>query len=376
MIVESDVIRRQTRLDASRFVLSSGTPGMMAAVTTGVGGPEMLEYREVPMPRPAAGEVLLEVLAAGVNATEINTRIGWYSDTVTLGTEGTAQGAGGSATASGWDAPTPFPLIQGTDCCGRVVAVGPAGDAGLVGRRALIRPCMRPGGFSSMQTVWMGSDFDGAFAHFVKAPASEVFVVESDWSDVELASVPCACGTAENMLRRAHVRKGETVLVIGASGGVGSALVQCAKRRGAIVAAVTRHDKAAAVLALGADRCCGRDDVVGCLGEESVDVVADNVSGPSLGTMLAVLKRGGRYVSSGAIAGPLISFDKRILYLKDLTLIGCTAWDAPVFPDVIAAVERGEIRPVVAGVFPLAQIAAAQQEFLTARHVGKLVLVP
>jgi NADPH:quinone reductase-like Zn-dependent oxidoreductase len=322
----------------------------------------------------------LQVLAAGVNNTEINTRLGWYSASVTADTGSAAAAETGGTIAAddgGWSAATPFPLIQGTDCCGRVVAVGPGGDARLIGRRVLVRPCMRPAGFASMETVWMASDFDGAFAQYVKAPAAEAFVVESAWSDAELGSIPCAYGTAENMLRRAAVTVGERLLVAGASGGVGAAVVQLAKRRGARVTAICAREKADRVLAIGADRVVARDDdLVGSLGAESVDVVVDNVSGPAFEGMLDVLTRGGRYVSSGAIGGPLVTLDKRTFYLKDLALIGCTAWDAPVFPEVIRAIERGELQPLVAKTFPLERIADAQLEFLEKRYVGNFVLIP
>jgi NADPH:quinone reductase-like Zn-dependent oxidoreductase len=377
---EDEVIRRQTVLRADRFVVTGRTATMMAVVTTGHGGVDKLEYREVPVPKPAAGEVLLQVLAAGVNNTEINTRLGWYSASVTADTGSAAAAETGGTIAAddgGWSAATPFPLIQGTDCCGRVVAVGPGGDARLIGRRVLVRPCMRPAGFASMETVWMASDFDGAFAQYVKAPAAEAFVVESAWSDAELGSIPCAYGTAENMLRRAAVTVGERLLVAGASGGVGAAVVQLAKRRGARVTAICAREKADRVLAIGADRVVARDDdLVGSLGAESVDVVVDNVSGPAFEGMLDVLTRGGRYVSSGAIGGPLVTLDKRTFYLKDLALIGCTAWDAPVFPEVIRAIERGELQPLVAKTFPLERIADAQLEFLEKRYVGNFVLIP
>ena len=131
------------------------------------------------------------------------------------------------------------------------------------------------------------------------------------------------------------------------------------------------------MLALGAARVVDRDDgVLDALGEGSVDVVVDNVSGSGLDDLLTALRRGGRYVSSGAAAGPQVSFDKRTFYLRDLTLVGCTAWDEPVFPELVALIERGEPRPPVAATFPLERIADAQQEFLEKRHVGKYVLVP
>jgi NADPH:quinone reductase-like Zn-dependent oxidoreductase len=387
MVTEQDVIQSQTVLRPDRFALAGAAGTMKAVVTTGQGGLDVLDYRDVPIPVPGPGEVLLQVLAAGVNNTDVNTRLGWYSASVTGSTEAiaVAEGAAGAAADDapaaradgGWSAPTPFPLIQGTDCCGRVVAVGSGVDRLLIGRRALVRPCMRPLGFGAMENIWMGSDFDGAFAQFVKAPVSEVFVVETGLSDAELGAVPCSYGTAGNTLRRAGVASGEHVLVTGASGGVGSATVQLACLRGAAVTAVASRAKAAQVLALGADRVVARgDDVAAIIGERSMDVVVDNVSGPDFGDLLRVLKRGGRYVSSGAIAGPIVTLDKRTFYLNDLTLIGCTAWDAPVFPDLVSYLEAGQLSPLVAATFPLEQIAAVQSEFLRKAHVGAFVLIP
>ncbi|MBI2718071.1 MAG: alcohol dehydrogenase family protein [Rhizobiales bacterium] len=353
---------------------------MKAVVTTGNGGYDRLVYRDVPRPVPGPGEVLIRVLAAGVNNTEINTRLGWYSSGVTSATSAVAdeqEKAAVERSDGGWNKATPFPLIQGTDCCGRVVEAFDGANQGLIGRRVLVRACMRPAGFASMENVWMASDFDGAFAQFVKVPARDVFAVDCNWSDVDLATIPCSYATAENMLHRASLGEGERVLVTGASGGVGSAVVQLARRRGARVTAITSRDKMAAVTGLGCARVIARDDdALALLGEESVDLVVDNVAGPGFASLLRLLRRGGRYVSSGAIAGPLVSFDMRDLYLKDLTLIGCTAWDEPVFPNLVSYIERGEIRPLVAGVFPLEKIAEAQRQFLAKRHVGNFVLVP
>ncbi len=352
---------------------------MMAVVTTGHGGYEKLDYRVVAMPEPGPGEVLVRVSAAGVNNTDINTRLGWYAPTVTAGTNATTaeEASTGANRGQGWNRKTRFPLIQGTDCCGRVAAVGTGTSAELIGSRVLVRACMRVHGFGSSETVWMGSDFDGAFAQYVKVPAAEVFAVECDWSDEELATLPCAYATAENMLHRAGVGPGEHVVVSGASGGVGSAVVQLAKRRGAEVTGIAGARKRDAVRAIGADRVIDRDsDVVEELGERVADIVVDNVAGPGFPAMLRLLRPGGRYVSSGAIAGPVVSLDMRDLYLKDIHLIGCTAWDEPVFPNLISYVERGQIRPLLAKVFPLERIADAQREFLLKEHVGNFVLVP
>jgi len=348
---------------------------MTAVVTTGNGGYDKLNYTTVPTPYPGPGEALLRVLAAGMNNTEINTRLGWYSSDITTDTSSTATEA--PVADGGWDGGTPFPLIQGTDCCGEVVATGDDDDAALIGKRALVRACMRPDGYDSPNNTWMGSNFDGAFAQYVKVPTSEVFPVTCDWSDAALATIPCAYGTSENMLHRAGVKAGDVVLVAGASGGVGSATVQLAKRRGARVVAITSASKMDQVRALGADQVLDRgDDLCAELGDETVDVVVDNVAGDGFPAMLKALRRGGRLVSSGAIAGPIVDLDMRDMYLKDLTLIGSTGWDEPVFPDLIGYIERGEIRPLLAKTYPLKDIAKAQEAFMTKRHIGNFVLIP
>lgn len=372
----------RTTSEKDRFEILDDRATMKAVVTTGNGGYEKLDYRDVPIPKLAAHEVLLQVLAAGVNNTEINTRLGWYSSKVTTSTEALTAGGKEKQEAKtegdgGWNEATPFPFIQGTDCCGRVAAVAQGVSESLLNSRVLVRSCMRSSGWDSLENIWMASDFDGAFAQFVKVPATEVFPVDCDWSDAELGTIPCAYGTAENMVHRARVTKDEHVLIAGASGGVGSAAVQLAKRRGAIVTAIAGNAKLETVRAIGVDRVIDRDaDIVACLGEKTVDVVIDNVAGPCFGGMLKVLRRGGRFVSSGAIAGPLVELDMRDLYLKDLTLIGCTAWDEPVFPNLVSYIEKGEIKPLLAKTFPLNEIVEAQREFTEKKHVGKFVLIP
>ena len=363
-----------------RLAPLANQPRMKAIVTTGNGGYDRLLYCDARRPMPQKGEVLIRVLAAGMNNTEINTRLGWYSSTVRTGTQDAASAEQTDAAPKadgGWNAATPFPFIQGTDCCGIVTEVADTQHRALLGKRVLVRACMRPNGFSSPETIWMGSDFDGAFAQFVTVPATEVFPVACDWTDAELATIPCAYGTAENMVHRAQVGAGDRVVVAGASGGVGSAVIQLAKRRGAYVIAITTKAKADDVRAIGADAVVERGaDPVASLGKESVDVVVDNVAGAGFGAMLDVLRRGGRYVSSGAIAGPLVELDMRVFYLKDLTLIGCTAWEEPVFPNLVSYIERGEIRPLLAATWPLEQIATAQDAFLKKAHIGNFVLIP
>lgn len=355
---------------------------MKAVLLTGHGGFDRLQYRDdVPVPVPRTGEVLVRVGAAGVNNTDINTRTGWYSRAVQDGTTAAA-GAAGHAAAdvadSGWTGAAPaFPRIQGADACGRIVAVGPAVDPGRIGTRVLIEPVFRPAGAGLGEAVYFGSERDGAFAEFACVPAVHAHPIVSALSDAELASFPCSYSAAENMLTRAGVAAGERVLVTGASGGVGSAAVQLARRRGAAVVAVAAAAKAAAVTALGAATVIPRGaDLLAALGAESVDVVIDVVGGAVFPALLGLLRRGGRYAVAGAIAGPLVQLDLRTLYLKDLRLIGCTVLEPEVFGTLVRAIEHGEIRPLVAATFPLSAIVAAQQAFLEKQHTGKIVLLP
>ncbi len=354
---------------------------MAAVLLTGHGGLEKLEYRtDIAVPQPKAGEVLIRVAAAGINNTDINTRIGWYSKAVDAGTN--------SGAADGFDAvddrdatwsgtPMTFPRIQGADICGHIAALGPDVNSGRIGERVLVRNMLRTYVDYRPYECWtIGSEMDGGFAQFAVAPARETHKVDCDWSDAELASMPCAYSTAENMLHRAGLGA-ETVLVTGASGGVGSAAVQLARRRGATVIAVAAAAKADDVRALGADRVLDRNaDLLAELGRESMDLVVDLVAGEQWPVFLDLLRRGGRYVAAGAIAGPLAQIDLRTLYLKDLTLFGCTFQEDAVFDNLISYIERGEIRPVVAGTYPLSEIAAAQEDFLSKKHTGKLVLIP
>jgi NADPH:quinone reductase-like Zn-dependent oxidoreductase len=355
---------------------------MVAVLLTGHGGFDRLEYRDdVAVPVPGPGEVLIRVSAAGINNTDINTRVGWYSKAIKGSTaEGAAAGfvspQGSDASWSG--VPLSFPRIQGADCCGHIIAVGKDVDPRRIGERVIVRNMLRSYVNYRPFDCWtFGSECDGAFAQYTKAPSRETYKVDCDWSDVELASLPCAYSTAEGMLHRANVRAGDHVVITGASGGVGSAAVQLAKRRGSTVTAVAAPSKADEVRALGADRVIPREEnLVAHLGREGADVVIDVVVGPRWPELLDVLKRGGRYAVAGAIGGPMVELDVRTLYLKDLSFLGCTFQDDAVFENLVSYIEWGEIRPIVAKTYPLKDIVKAQEDFLSKRFTGKLVLLP
>lgn len=350
-------------------------PQRMAGVQlTGHGGPERLVWREdIPVRAPHPGDALVRVLAAGVNNTDINTRIGWYAKSVTGSTEAAA--ASGGAEEGGWSGALAFPRIQGGDLAGRVVAVGDPDDGCWVGRRvtcAINQSRATPEAPRAFEA--MGSEFDGAFAQYVTLRVADLFdVSDAPLSDVEIAAMPCAHGTAMNLLDRAGVGAGDRVVVTGASGGVGLAAVQIAAHLGAEVTAVAAPEKAGPVREAGAARVIPR----GAAPEaDAFDAAIDVVGGPSWGGLLDALRPGGRLAVSGAVAGPIVETDLRTLYLKDLTILGATWQDPEVFARLVGLMNAGAIRPVVARTYPLAEIAAAQAAFAEKTLVGKIVLIP
>lgn len=340
---------------------------MRAVLLTGHGGLDRLHLSDqVPVPTVGSSDVLIRVSAAAVNNTDINTREAWYSKG-----EGSAQDASWSGDA------VKFPRIQGADVCGHIVKVGGDVPRTRLGERVIVEPLIREAGGHSLPNPWyFGSECDGGFAEYTVVASRHAYTIRSELSDVELASFPCSYSTAENLLTRAGVKEGDVVLITGASGGVGSAAIQLAKARDAYVCGVTSARKVEPVQRVGADRVLVReDDLTAVLGRNTVDVVIDLVAGRSFPHLLDVLKPFGRYAVAGAIAGPIVDLDARTLYLKDLTLVGCTVLDEPVFGQLVKRIEDGEVSPLVSRTFPLENVTEAQTEFVSRRHIGKIVLV-
>lgn len=348
---------------------------MRAALLLGHGGPEQLEVRDdVATPSPAPGEVLVEVAACGMNNTDINTRIGWYSKSVTGATE---DGAVSSDTDGSWGGGLSFPRVQGADPSGHIVAVGDGVSGSRIGDRVMIDAWIRHSSGDHERAEYLGSERDGGFAEYVVVPAENAHAVDTNLTAVELASFPCSYATAEHMLHRANVSAEHTVLVTGASGGVGGALIQLAKRRGARVVAVTSSGKRQQVSESGADVVIDRSSDVAAAVHAAVgkvDVFADVVGGSGFGPLLEIVRRGGHYTTAGAIGGPIVELDLRTLYLNDLTLHGATVLPPVVFGNLVNYVVRGEIRPMVAATFGLEEIHAAQAAFARKEHVGNMVI--
>ncbi len=350
---------------------------------TGHGGLDRLSFRDNwPRPAPGAGQALIRVSACGLNNTDVNTRTGWYSSGVSRGTTGESLDEAGDANAAWGGKAIVFPRIQGADVCGRVVALGAGCDGSLLGTRVLVDPWLRDWSdpLDRGKCGYFGSECDGGFADYTVADLRNVYSIHSDLTDAELATFATSYMTAEYMLNRAGVGEDDRILVTGASGGVGSALIQLARRRGAEVVALCGEDKATPVKALGAAHVLPRapEDLHAALkaatGAAEVTVVADVVGGPIWPQLIAALAPGGRYVCAGAIAGPVVRFDLRAFYLRDLQFAGATVPPPGVFADLVGYIQRGEIKPVLAATYQLRELVAAQQAFVAKRHVGNIAV--
>jgi alcohol dehydrogenase len=336
---------------------------MRGVQLTGHGGPEKLVWSDaIPTPRPGPGEALVRVLAAGVNNTDINTRIGWYAKDA-------------DSDEGGWAGALPFPLIQGGDLCGEVVALGEGVTHVAPGMRVTC-PTNQPEPTADAPTALrvIGSEYDGAFAQYCAVPSRHLYdVTAAPLTDVEVAALPCAHGTAFNLLTRSGVGAGDRVLITGASGGVGLAAVALAKLKGAHVTGMASAAKQDVVREAGADAVLDRGAAPEAGG---FTVVIDVVGGGGWGALIEALAPGGRYAVSGAIAGPVVEADLRTIYLGDITIFGCTYQPPEVFAELVALINAGGIRPHVSKTYPLSEIAAAQADFAAKTYPGKLVLIP
>lgn len=347
------------------------TPRTMYAVRQiGIGDLDQLEFAEVPVPRPGRGEVLVRVGACGLNNSDILRRVGGY------GSENDP------ASVTGWKRQPPeFPRIQGSDVAGTIVGVGEEVSPARYRERVLVNPTLYNRAPEDPTDVdYLGSERDGGYAQFCVVPAANAHRIDSDMAFEDLATFPIAYLTALHMLRRARVERGETVVVTGASGGVGSAVLQWGAIAGARMIAIVGDGKESVALSLGAEHTVSRsatsigEAMRDFLRDRAVDVVVDVVGGPSFSSLLTVLRPAGRYVACGAIAGPVVALDLRTLYLKHLELIGSSFGTSSEFSELVAAIEGKRLKPLRARTFPLPSAREAQATFLQKRHFGNIVL--
>lgn len=350
---------------------------MAAVVLTGHGGFERLTYRtDVPVPKPGPNDVLVEVHACALNQTDVNTRLGWYGNGV-LSTDDTSDEAPGT-----WSGvPLEFPLIQGSAMMGRIVAAGSAVTATRHGERVVVDPVVRPGEGSEADPTFIGSEHNGGYAHYIAVPSDCALPVGDEVDDVSLAAAQVSHTTASEMLLRGRLTAGETIVVTGATGGVGTALVQLASLRGARVVTLTTSGRSGRLRALGADTVIEwstAEQLPGQLtaaGVRRVDMVADVVGGAMFEPLLRELRIGGRHVTGGAIAGAKVGLDLRELIYRDVEVIGVgsLASDRSVRA-VLDELRSGALRPVVAATYPLERLVDAQRTFLAREELGRVVV--
>lgn len=340
---------------------------MRAVVIEGYGDVDVAQMREVPEPKPGAGEVLVRVHAAALNHLDLWTTSG----------------------SLGFD--IAFPFVLGADGAGEIAAVGAGVEDVEVGQRVLVNPALscracercRVGQQSEcVQFEMLGEHVDGTFAEFVKVPAFNVFPLPDHLTFAEGAALGVTFMTAYRMLfTQGEMRPGEWVLITGIGGGLALSLLQLARPvAGRIFVTSSSDEKLARAKEVGADVTINyREQDVGKAVREAtwkrgVDLVVDSAGGPTLDASLRALVQGGRVVIAGATAGGKSEIDIRRLFWKQLRIIGSTmASDADV-AGMLRMVLGAEIRPMIDRTFPLERAADALRYLEKQEQFGKVVL--
>ena len=340
---------------------------MLAAVFHENGGPEVVKVEEVPTPRPGPGEVRIRVEASSLNHLDLWMRRGLPIE-------------------------IPMPHIGGSDIAGTVEATGPGTDPAWAGRRVVVDPSLAydwydlarlPGARPEPFRV-LGEHTQGGFAEFAVVPAANLVAIPEQVSAAKAAAAALAGVTAwHGLFARGRLRAGERVLVTGASGGVSTLAVQFAKAGGAEVFAVTSSgDRVRRVRELGADHVLDRTttdwagEVYRLTGRKGVDLCLDSVGQEIWPQLLRGLAVGGRLVSFGATTGPEGRIDIRVLFWRQLSVLGSTMGSPAEFRAAMDMVFRGVVTPPVHAVLPLTRARRAHELLEAGEVFGKLVLAP
>jgi 2-desacetyl-2-hydroxyethyl bacteriochlorophyllide A dehydrogenase len=324
---------------------------MWAGVIDRHGGPEELSYRRVERPVPAAGELVVRVRYCALNALDFFVRRGVPGIHVQL------------------------PHISGGDVVGWVVQVGAGADSGLLGQLVLVDPLI--------DGAALGESRRGGLAEFVAVPVNSVIRLDADTEHPEyFAALPIAYGTAYRMLHtRARVQPGETVVVLGAAGGVGVACLQLARLAGArTIACSSSAAKLARLSQMGVDETIdtSQEDfsarVWELTGRKGADLVVDYVGQDTLARSIRCTRAGGRLVTCGASSGPEVTFDLRYVWVRELTLLGTDGWRRQDLEILCRLVLEGRLAPVIHRIFPLSEVSAAVSEVEDRQAFGKVLV--
>jgi NADPH:quinone reductase-like Zn-dependent oxidoreductase len=334
------------------------------------GGPEVMQYGDLADRPPGPGEALVQVKAVALNHLDLWVR------------------RGGPAFEK-----LPKPHVGGADVSGIVLAYGQGASGPAVGTRVVLDPGVVTGedewtrrGEDSLSPHYhiLGEEAWGGCAEYVTVPAVNLLPIPDSLSFPEAAAPSLVFLTAWRMLvKRAQVRAGETVAIVGAGGGVNSAAILLCKHLGATVYAITSTpDKMEKAKQLGADHVINykAEDwskaVFVATGKRGVDVVVDNVGRATWTQSLRALTRGGRLVNVGGTGGPLVEMDLRLVFRKQISVIGSTMGSHQDFRDVMSLVFEGKLKAVIDRVMPLSEGRAAHELLERGEQFGKVVLTP
>ena len=359
---------------------------MKAMVLTGHGDVDKLEYKDVPVTAPGAGQVLVQVTATAKNNTDRKAREGLYP---TKKGEMTSFQMGGKPTLV-------FPRIQGADIAGRVVAVGDGVDESRIGERGLLDFNIYANDRRDINLTpdYYGHGADGGYAEYVALPADQFHhIPNAELADAEVASMGmCSYQTAMHMLTSANIKAGERVLVTGASGGVGTALIQLCRIMGAIPYALSKQDKAAALLELGAEAVLDRSDMDSFVdrvkaetGGKPINAVMDLVGGEMtdvfIDTMIFDMNARSTYPRlsiAGASGGNISEILWTRIYLYQVQIFGVSHGTREEAEQLMAWIRGGQLKPVLHGAFRLSDLHRAEEYFVNrgSNYLGKIVIVP
>ena len=337
---------------------------MKAMVVHAHGGQEVMEFVEnFPDPAPGDGDVLIRVRASSLNYHDVFTRRGMPGIKV------------------------PMPLIMGLDLAGEIVAIGPGVTGWSVGDRVLVDPINR------VEGGLMGETMHGGLAELCRARAHQLIGLPDDISFVDAAALPVAYGTAHRMMvTRGGVKAGETVLILGASGGVGVCCVQLAKQAGAtVIACASTPEKLDRLSALGADQVVnyteqdfvkemwtrfGKPNRRGAGAANGLDVVVNFTGGDTWVRSMRVLKVGGRLLTCGATAGYDPAEDIRFIWTFELDVRGSNGWQRSDIAALIDMVQRGRLNTLVDRTYTLRDAGEALRVIEDREVFGKVVVTP
>lgn len=332
------------------------------------GGPEVLEYTDFPTPEPKSGEALIRLHASALNFVDILVRKGWPSLKLEL------------------------PHINGEDGAGEIVSFGDDTNNSLkIGDRVVINANLGCGnceycitGKDNMCVNWhmIGETIHGTYAEYISVPVKQLYKLPDDFDFHEAAAAALVYQTAwHSLVKRGNLQKDETVLIVGAGGGVNTASIQIAKYIGAQVMVVGSDAKKLQMAeSIGADILIDRSKESNwskaayyATNKRGVDVVVDNV-GTTFMQSLRTLRKGGRLLTVGNSGGPKLEFDNRYMFAKHLSIIGSTMSTLDDFKEVMDLVVQGKLKPIVDKTFPLKDAALAQERLWNNKNFGKITL--